>query len=270
MRIEEAFPRVFERAYPALDPNTPMVSALPLLRFCEIDVLPLSFDSARKHRGIFGFSCLARILTLGPRRFSSFLKQPCEDVSEPLATVNSKSALGRLLDTFLETRFGFARVVESGGVGALLSLDDTLGLYDGGAMSSSLTAGQVASDAFSLPPETTLKETLEEMFARRYRRVFLSETRDFVWDRGIIEHLFSPSVLARVAQDPSSDPLAIPISDIGTTKAKEAAPDMTVAEAAERLRTKPGQCLVFDGKVVTPWDVVMKPWKSRKLKVRHG
>jgi len=269
LRIEEAFPQVFQKTYPVLDPKTPMISALPLLRFHEIDALPLSFDSSKKQRGLFGFSCLARILTLGPRRFSSFLKQPCEDASEPLTTVHSKSALSRLLDAFLETRFGFARVVESRRVGALLSLDDFLELYDRGAIGSELTLNHVASEAFSLSPETTLKKTLEEMFARRYRRVFISETRDFVWDRGIIEHLFSPAVLAMVAQDPSSNPLAISISEIGTTRALEARPDMTVPEAAEALGTRRGQCLVFDGKVVTPWDVVMKPWKSKKLQVRH-
>ena len=32
MRISEAFPQIFARAYPAVDPNTPMLSALPLLR----------------------------------------------------------------------------------------------------------------------------------------------------------------------------------------------------------------------------------------------
>ncbi|HXY56052.1 MAG TPA: hypothetical protein VEH01_00425 [Nitrososphaerales archaeon] len=268
MRIDEAFPRIFERAYPVLDPKTPMISVLPLLRFHEIDALPLSFDSNGNQRGIFGFSCLARILTLGPEKFSSFMERPCEDVSEPLATVQARSGLARLLDTYLEARFGFARVVERRGVGALLSLDDTLRLFDERVIDSALEIAEVASEVFSLPMETTLREALDEMFARRYRRVFVRGTKEFIWDRGIIEHLFSPAVLARVAQDPSADPLGIPISGLTRTKAKEAEPSMTLSQAAKALGNERGQCLVFDGKVVTPWDVVMKPWKTKRLKIR--
>ena len=268
MRIVEAFPLVFERAYPAIDPKTPMMAALPLLRFHEIDALPLSFDSGRKHGGIFGASCLARIVTLKPKGFSAFLQQPCEEVSGPITTVQAKAALSHLLDIFLETRFGFARVVESKGVGALLSLDDAIGLYDEGVIGSALRAKDVASKAFSLPRNSTLRGTLEAMFARRIRRVFLTGTDDFLWDRGIIEYLFSPAVLAKVSQDPSYDPLETTISDLATIRARRGLPEMTLGEAAGALRVQRGQCLTFGGKVVTPWDLVMKPWKAKKLKIR--
>jgi hypothetical protein len=268
LKIREAFPKMFERAYPAVDPTTPMLSVLPLLRFHEIDVLPLSFDAGKRQKGVSGFSCFARLMKVRPEKVGSFLKQPCEVVSEPLATIGADRALSNLLDVFLRRRFGFVRVVERKGAGALLTLPDVLGLYQGGILRSSLSLEDVASDAFSMPSKSTLREVLIEMFDRRIRRVFISGTREFVWDRSVIEHLFSPAVLARVAQLESQDILEIPISAIGTTTAKEAEGCMQLEEAAASLKAEPGQCLVYGGKVVTPWDIVMKPWKERELKIR--
>jgi hypothetical protein len=243
-----------------------MVSALPLLRFHEIDALPLTFDSRVKNRGLFGFTCLARILSLGPGGFSGFLNQACEDVSEPFATVQAGSAISRLLDTFLKTRFGFARVVEKNGVGALVTLDDALGLYEG-SVKSSLAVSRVASTIFDVTGGTTLRRVLQEMFSRRIRRVFVSGKSGFVWDRSIIEYLFSPSVLANAARDPLADPLETPVARLGSTRAMEIRAETPLREAASMLRAERGQCLVFDGKVVTPWDVLLKPWKAGRLRV---
>ena len=268
LKIREAFPKMFERAYPAVDPATPILSVLPLLRFHEIDVLPLSFDAGGRQKGVFGFSCLARLMKVRPEGIGSFLKRPCEVVSEPLTTVRADRSLSSLLNVFLRRRFGFARVVETRGVGALLTLADVLGLYEGDTLTSSLTLEDVGSTAFSMPGESTIREVLVEMFDRRIRRVFISGTNEFVWDRSIIEHLFSPTVLARLARRGSEDILEIPVSGIGTTAAKNAEGRLQLREAAALLKVEPGQCLVFNGKVVTPWDVIMKPWKERELKIR--
>ena len=87
-------------AYPVLDPKTEMLSTLSLLRFQDIDALPLSFDSGRKQRAVAGFSSLARLIKLEPRALPKFLKQPCADASEPIATVNANRSLSVLLDMF--------------------------------------------------------------------------------------------------------------------------------------------------------------------------
>jgi hypothetical protein len=268
LKIREAFPKMFEKAYPAVDPTTPILSVLPLLHFHEIDVLPLSFDDERRQKGVSGFSCLATLMKVRPEEVSSFLKQPCEVVSKPLATIRADWPLSSLLDVFLRRRFGFARVVERKGAGALLTLPDVLGLYQDGTLRSALTLEDVGSTAFSVPGESTIKEVLVEMFGRGIRRVFISETHEFVWDRSIIERLFSPAVLARAARRESENILEIPISEMRATTAKEAEGRMQLREAAALLKVEPGQCLVFSGKVVTPWDIVMKPWKERELKIR--
>jgi len=267
MKIRDAFPRAFQRAYPAIEPEAAMLSVLPLLRFHEIDALPLSFDPGAKPRGILGYSCLARIRVMNPDQLACFLKMPCEQVSEPLATVKANRTLSMLLNTFLRERFGFARIEEGRGVGALVTLSDVLELYETDAIDTELSLADVASTVYSMPKESALRDVLDAMFKRRYRRIFVSGTHAYVWDRSIIEHIFSPSVLAELAGSAPKDVLSMPISQIESTAAEEVDPTMKLGDAAHKLKAEHGQCLVFDGKVVTPWDVVMKPWKSKNLRI---
>lgn len=166
------------------------------------------------------------------------MKQPCKVVSEPLTTIRADKTLSGLLDAFLRKRFGFACVVESKGAGAPLTLPDVLGLYQDGMLRSSLSLEDVSSVTFSMPSESITREVLVEMFNRRIRRVFISGTRKFVWDRSVIEHLFSPAVIARVAQLELQDILETPISAIGTTTAKEVVGRMQIREAAASLKAE--------------------------------
>ena len=265
MKIKDALPHIFQRAYPAIDPKTPMLSALSLLRFHEIDALPLSFDAETKHRAIFGFSCLARLMKPGPRGLPGFLEEPCEKASEPIATIQATRTLASLLDRFAKTQFGFARVEEKSGVGALVGLSEILGLFSEGVLETELEVKDVASPIFSVPGSTPVKEVLSEMFGKRFRRVFISGTREFVWDRSIIDQVFSPAVLGTVTKD-SGAILGAPISEFRTTAALDVSPDATLKDAAGALTADKGQCLAFKGMLVTPWDVVIKPWQARALK----
>jgi len=267
LRIKDALPELFQRAYPALDPKMEMLSALSLLQFHGIDALPLSFDSDRKNRAVTGFSSLARVMRLDRKGLPTFLRQPCEEASEPLSTVGAERSVSVLLDKFLRTRFGFARVEEKKNVGALVSLWDLLGLYQTRVFNTDLTVEDVGSSIFSMPPRTTAREALRAMFRRGVRRVFVDSPTKFVWDRGMIERLFSPSVLASAAENPSGDLLEITLSELEPVAAGQVKPGTKLREAARMLRQERRHCLVFDRRVVTPWDVVMKPWKAKALKI---
>jgi len=267
LRIKEALPELFRRAFPMLDPSTEMLLALSLLKFHEIDALPLSFDAKRKPRAVMGSSSLARLAQLDGNALSKFLKRPCEEASAPLSSVRADRSVSVLLNKFQQTRFGFAMVEESNKVGALVGLWDMLGLYESGTFQTELTVDEVASPIFSLPSQTTAREALKAMFQKRIRRVFVGWTPRFLGDRGIIERLFSPGELSIAMRNPSKDFLGMPLSEFRLTRAGEVRPGTTVGAAARMLLEERGQCLVFDEKVVTPWDVIMKPWKARALKI---
>lgn len=266
MKVKEAIPALFQKAYPVLDPKTEMLLALSLLRFQEIDALPLSFDSGGKSRAVMGSSCLAKLMQIDRRALPKFLKQPCEEASRPIATVRTDVSLRVLLDKFQQTHFGFARVEEKKRVGALVGLWDLLGLYETGHFESDLVIGDVASPIFSLPGETTVKEALRQMFDRKCRRVFVSGTDGFVWDRAIIQRLFSPETLSEAAGDSGLDLLGMPLSEFESVTPVREKAEMSLKDAARVLREGRGKCLVTGGSVVTPWDVVMKPWRARALR----
>lgn len=271
LRIKDALPDVFKKLYPLVEPKTQVLPAMSLLRFHEIDALPfpLAANSSVKMapRAVYGFSSLARIMTLKPGQFGPFLRQPCEVAAERLTSVDAKRSLARLLDVFAKTRFGFALVEDGKNLAAFAGLQDILQLYERGALVTSMTAEDVGSPIFSVPSETNLRRVLSVMFEHRYRRVFISGSYDFVSDRGIIGHIFKPATLNAMAEG-TGDVLDISLSELDRMTALRIDPRTPVKKAAKHLRTSgPGQCLVFDGTVITPWDVVMKPWIAERLTI---
>src|SRR5271170_2370809 len=66
LKIRDALPQVFNRAYPVLDPKMPMLPAVSMLRFQQIDGLPLVVDvTTSRPRALHGYSLLKRLLAIG-------------------------------------------------------------------------------------------------------------------------------------------------------------------------------------------------------------
>lgn len=266
LKLREALPLAFRKGYPVLDPKMPMISALRLLSYHETDALLLS-TGPPEHRCISGFSALSNMLWLGPDRMHTFLEQKCEAASQPISALDADDDLSLILESFYRTRFGFARV-KKGDDAALIGLFDLLELYASGLFSSSLGLAAVASPMFTMGSGAALKDALAEMLGRKCRRVFISGTRDFIWDYAIIEHILSPTVLDLVTHGLAKDIFETPISEIQTMEAGEVVSGVSLEDAASALRAGRGRCLVFNDMVVTPWDVVMKPYGAGALTVR--
>jgi len=183
MKIGVALPSVFQRKYPVLEPNTQMLIALSLLRFHEIDALPLTFKPMEKKRfAVFGYSCLSKLLETEAKNYGAFLEMSCENSALELTTIDGRKELETLLRIFEKTKFGFAWV-ESNRLGGFASLRDLIELYERGIVATKLTAREVASPIFSLPKNTKIKSVLQEMFSRRIRRIFISGNKGLVTDR---------------------------------------------------------------------------------------
>jgi CBS domain-containing protein len=270
LKIRTAFPHVLDRQYPSVKPDYPLLTILYLLRIKEIDAVPIDYADGRKNRAVFGFSSLPRFMTNGPKGFTKLLEEPCERASDELASVTIDDDLESLLDTFASRRLGFALVH---GVGAaerqrsFVSLTDLLELYGRKTISTDLLIKDVATPIFSMPRTTSIRSALRAMFRRRYRRVFISE-REFVSDRSVMEHVFSPFILEQAGWDPGRDVLGAPIDRLEKLAPLVAGPRTSLRTAAFKLKGDRGQCLIVGGdKVATPWDVIMKPWIARKLRV---
>ena len=266
MKIGEALPQIFHRTYPVLEPQTQMLLAVSLLRFHQIDALPIGFRPQQKKRlAVFGYSCLSKLLETDPNDYGKFLELPCKKAALELSTVEIDDSIEDLLRVFEKTKFGFAWV-ESERMGGFASLRDLLQLYEKGLISTEMTAGEVASPIFSLPADTDLKRVIEEMFSHRYRRIFISGEKSLVTDRRIISYLFSTSRIGGTSKQPRSL-LDAKLDDLEKMNPVEVKGKNKIKSAALSMKEASEDCLVCEKGVITPWDLVMKPLIKGKLKI---
>ena len=268
MKISEALPGIFKRTYPILEPGTQMLLAVSLLRFHHIDALPIGLTpKQRKHFAVFGYSCLSTLLQTDPKKYGKFLEMPCENASLKLATLDHEESVDSLLDVFEETRFGFAWV-NSPKQGGFASLRDLLTLYGNRLIESKLTVGNIASPIFSMPRDSTIKEVLREMFDHRFRRIFIEGQHSLVTDRRIIGYVFSTVRLNQTFGRPETM-LDAKLGDLEKMEPKKVNSKTSLKTAALSMENASEDCLVCEKGVVTPWDLIMKPRKMRKLKVER-
>lgn len=266
MKIEQALPQIFKRSYPVVQPNTEMVLALSLLRFHQIDALPIGFRPAQKKRlAVFGYSCLSKLLETDPEDYGHFLKLPARKASLELSMIGSDKEVSSLLQVFQRTKFGFAWV-ESERLGGFASLRDLIELYKDDTIETKLRLSDLASPIFSLPADTDIRTVLREMFARRIRRIFIEGTNSLVTDRRIIGHLFSSSRLEETSENPKMM-LDVTIGDIEPLTPQKTRGTVTAKKGAKMMENQTEECLVCESGVITPWDLIMKPLAQGDLEI---
>ncbi len=253
-----------------LEPSTHMLVALSLLRFQNLDALPVGFRKTRSQKiAVSGYSCLSEVLALGPGDYGEFLNEPCEAFSVKLSVVDAEADLEDLLRVVDKTGFGFVCLdgKDKHEVGAFVGLSDLVGLYQKGLVKSDLTIGDVSSSPiFSLPQNTSLKRALGEMIEHGMRRVLIEGTSSVVTDRSIINHIFSVSKLSQ-ASDSSYDLLGTTLAEIETSQAGSVSSTAKLSEAAELMLQTRDHCLISEKGIVTPWDLIIKPWEQKALKI---
>jgi hypothetical protein len=269
LKIAEALPDIFKRTYPVLESGTELLLAASLLKFHQIDAIPIGFKKKqKKHLAVLGYSCLSHLLQTKPSMYKTFLEQPCDKIAQELSSISWNTNLETLLKLFWETKFGFSMVEGKFETSALVSLRDLLGLYRDDVLSTTMSLGQIASPIFSMSSESSLKQVLGEMFVRRIRRIFLDgkDGNRVITDRRIISYIFSTSRLEELLHSPA-DLLEVPVGKLGTMRPPFKSEQTKIKKAAEAMKEQIEECLVCEKGVVTPWDMIMKPWKSGKLDV---
>ncbi len=267
MQIGEALPQVFQRSYPVVQPATEMLLAVSLLRFHQIDALPIEFKALQKKRlAVFGYSCLSKLLETRPRDYGSFLKLPARKAALELSTIDVDSKISGLLRLFQKTKFGFAWV-ESEKLGGFASLRDLLELYGKGTIETHLKLADLASPIFSLPKQTNIRSVLSEMFTRRIRRIFVEGSRSLVTDRSIIGYLFSPSRLGITSERPETL-LEVRLGDLETLEPLKVSGTLSAKKGAGLIADQSQETLVCERGVITPWDLIMKPLTRGALKIK--
>ena len=267
MKINQCFPGILERRYPTVEAGYSLLTVLYLLRMKDIDAVPISPLTPKRARGVFGYTTLPRMLKMRPEEFAGFLDGPCEKASSELAVLGFDEDVDDLLAAFDSKKRGFA-VVHDGGRpprASLVTLADFLRLHARGVLRTNQTAEQVASQFAGMRGSTSIRDALEAMLAQGHRRIFISGKKTYVSDRSIMHYVFDPMVLEDVSA--IEDVLSGPIDSITQLTPGRVKLTSKLQEAAKALLNDRGGCLTpGDGTVVTPWDVVIKPWRAGTLR----
>jgi len=269
--LGELFPRIFSRSSPLVEGSSPLVLAGSLLRFHPVEAAMVLTERAqpvrRDSRVAFlgGYSILANLLKVEPARSLKFLFEPCRRNAMILDTVKVDQDLPSLLRLFGETRFGFTTITH-GRYFALLGLSDTISLYEQGAIGTGLLAREVASKPVTTGKDTTLRGALRLMFERRIRRLFLKGGDLFVSDREIISYLFSPRKL-EATRDAPRTMLNDRMTEAGPISAERIRGDAPLKDASKVLSGTQGSVLMCEGGIISPWDLVMKPFLKGRLAI---
>jgi CBS domain-containing protein len=274
LQIKDAIPDLLSRAVPTVESGTLIMVAGTLLDIPRSEVLLITstaqdgFEYLMKDgrwMAFSGYPVLKKMIATRPADLYKFLYGACESVALHLDPLSSESGLQHVLETFLRTEFGFTLIKAPDSLG-LVTLTDLLSLY-GEALDTDLHVGDVASQpVLSLPKETGLQDAVREMFKRRVRRVRISATNAFVSDREILAFIFSPKRLNAAREYPEKM-LDTTLEDVGPVEAIEVDAGVGVKEAAAIIKPGSGTCLTVGngGPLVTPWDLVIKPFKARHL-----
>lgn len=270
--LEASFPYLFSRSQPVIDKNSPLVYAASLLRFHSAEAAMMLAEDARPMRiglkvaFVGGYSILATLVRVSPEKSYSALFEPSGNSAVGVPPLKSVRDLGELLRSFEAARFGFAAVTR-GDMFAMVGLSDVIGLYQAGTLGSDLTVREVASPAVRVGRQTSVREALRIMFDRRIRRLFLGRAHAFVSDREVVSSIFSPRRLTDIKRSPGTL-LEGTLLDVGPVEAPEVEGDMPLKEAATHLVRSQGRALVCDAGVISPWDLVMKPFLAGHLNVK--
>jgi CBS domain-containing protein len=270
-QLRDLFPSVFARSFPMVEAGSYMLSAASVLRFHGIEaalVLSERLEAKRiekKYLFMGGYAVLARLLKARPEEYYNLLFEPCNKSAMALDSITADRKLGDLLNHFRESRFGFT-VLTEGRLCALIGLSDLIPLYEDGSIRTGLRARDVASTKISVAKRTLIKDALALMFERRIRRLFIGGGGSYVSDREIISHVFSPQTLEETRKSPSAF-LEGAIDDVGAVDAEEIRDGMSLEDAADYMARSQGATLVCEKGVVSPWDLVMKPFVMKRLSV---
>jgi CBS domain-containing protein len=268
LRLIAAFPHSLEREYPVVRPDYPLLTVLYLLRMKDVAAVPLSGTKKVENRAVFGFSSLSKMLYQGPAKFASSLKEPCLSASDQLASVDVDQDLESLLRVFKARRLGLA-MATSGRRRSMVTLADVLGLYSEGSIRTTMQLRDVSSAIVSLPGTMSMRGALKEMFSHRFRRAFIEGGRGYVSDRTIMDEVLGPKALEELDEDPHKDLLATPIGKLQSVEPIFVSAETSIKAAARHLGGEWGRCLVMGKeRMVTQWDVVMKPFLAGKLIIR--
>lgn len=262
------------RKFTKLPAETSILSALALLQKNEYDLLILDSTDSRgrdpqRPLVVSGYSIISKLVHTSPSRYGDLLQSTCLEAALAAGTISNEYDLISLFHVFESTTFGFALIHDaSNSITDKISVKDLLSLYQNGVLSSDLIANDIATkQVFSLSNETKIVDCMQEMVRRKFRRVCVPGTKSMISDRQILSYVFDEKKVQGILKMPEHL-LDGTLNEVASIQATWVDGQSKIREAAKALSMKKEpDCLLSDRGIITPWDLIIKPWRFGELKV---
>ena len=266
-------PNLFDVDPPYIQGDDPVVLTASFIKNIEVHLLPggrtiksktLELTNSTLRPAFGGYGILKKMVESEPKEYYKTLWSKSGEMPIWIGSFNHERPFEDVLESFSVTKFGGARVTR-GSKEALVTLGDALGLVASGTLSTNMTTEEVSSVPIPVPKKEPIIEAIREMVSKNIRRLFVeSEEGRFISDRTVIDFMFSPVRLG-LARDHPEQWVDGTVADL-EMKAPGRCRNGSLDEAAREMGAAPDDCLMTeDYRVISRWDVVVKPWRAGKL-----
>jgi CBS domain-containing protein len=217
--------------------------------------------------GAFGsYGVLKKVARSAPKDYYQTLWSKSSEIPVWIGSCRLADPFEKILEAFSITKFGGARVTR-GTEEAIVTLNDAVELIRSGKLSTHMSTYDVSSVPIGIAEDAPIIEAIKKLISRNIRRLFVRRGQGkFISDRSLVDFMFAPGRL-EAARDHPEMWLDGRVSDLAArTPGRCQGSDLDAA--AREMGPAPDDCLVTDEwRVVSRWDLVVKPWRARKLAV---
>jgi CBS domain-containing protein len=258
---------------PVVSPSASLLDAITALRKNDYRIVLVGGKISEERQAggalvISGYSIVSKLLESGARKYGVLLGSKCVDSALVVGSIDDGKDMLSLLHVFETTTFGFAALHQSGrnDVSGTISVKDLLPLYQSGVLSTKLEVNDVkSSPIIAMPKDSKLSEALQEMLRFKLRKLLISGSDSVVTDTQILSYLFQDSV--KLEESFSKRLQEGTLQKIESSKVPNISKNDNVKAAAEKLRATGSVSLLTEDGIVSPWDLIMKPWRLGELVV---
>ncbi|MDG6923107.1 MAG: CBS domain-containing protein [Nitrososphaerota archaeon] len=274
LKIKDAFPEIVSRKLPRLQPSATTRDAISLLKSSKLNAVCIEpqtehsrEEGRRRPLAVSKYSILTSLSNTQPSHYEQFMDSSCTDSALLIGSASENDDIVSLLHVFESSTLGYSAIESSlHKMMSMISIIDVLELYEKRIFTSDLFIADVATTPiFGLPPETSLRKALNAMVTRKFRRILIEGTKKIVSDSDIMDFLFE--VEPKTVKFVSSRLLDSNLADLHGREPPAIRPTEPIATAAKIASTAHQNCLLTDSSIITPWDIVLKPWRLGRLRI---
>lgn len=269
--VLQLFPWIFQRTSPTVDEGNSLIDEAIILGFRHVDFLPV-LRAGKVTGRIHGKEIVKVLREIRDLGFQKSSEGKIDSIVQiRIGLLGVRDSLRSILDAMLRNGVGHACVVEDQRLVATVSLRDIIRLVTSLNVRTGVRVIDLANPTISLPSNATVSKLLDQMILKNVRRIVIQgDGQKVVDDRSVVEYAFSSEGIM-LLKDRPDEFFKLPLSNLSLREASSIDGEADIAEAWNAILKSPAECLLVNGKIVTPWDLVIRLYSlGRFPTVRQG